>query len=528
LWVIGVLLVGWSAVALAQSPATAAAHAGAADSQEHGTLVIWWVTRATADERKQVALEKMVGAGLPRLPLDQRAPSELGQNAASFGQNAGSYGQTASSLGTNAGDTGQTAGAYGKPSSDIGTNAGDAGQPAGGYGQSAGSFGQAASTFGVAASDSDKATPARGATPFKLTPAQQAFAARIQAAFPKLEVHVSPVLDVQLSDKLAAARATASAPDVLIADRSLPVEWSRLAQTAGVAPLGTPRPIAQEFSDQPKPPAQTTDAAILLRAPHPAAARAFVVWLREGGRFGPVQLTAETRPPAEVAIHAAMGVLNGALPGDADPDLANFSPVVARLMAIAPLAVQDTSAVTPAQVEVLGIAANARFAVVELRATLASATSFGAAYPLVVLRRQAGGRWKVLQFTVNLAPEAMEHAYNELAPFAHGAVDGEVGAVSAMLPLSGEMRAGTPELGWQNGNGGRLLVVEWQQGYGEDTSRQWSDSNLYFVADAGTRMQTRVTAQFAQQSGVYRWRVWTLGAGGALRLSGWSEFHVLR
>lgn len=79
-----------------------------------------------------------------------------------------------------------------------------------------------------------------------------------------------------------------------------------------------------------------------------------------------------------------------------------------------------------------------------------------------------------------------------------------------------------PELWWDNGGGAGLQVVEWQRSRGG-----WLDAHLYLAPDHNPKLQTRVTAQFANSQGRYRWRVWSVGAEGEMKISPWRTLNIL-
>jgi hypothetical protein len=245
-------------------------------SDARGTVLVWWVEASTQAQRDQIVLEHIVPS-VPRIPLDQRSASELGQNASTFGQNAGGYGQNAGSYGTNASDFGQNASTAGRPASEVGHAASDTGQTAGSYGQTAGSFGQTASTFGVAASDTDKLPKPHGPEPVTLTTAQQKLGERLRLGMPGMNVQVVPVLDLVLAEKLAAAERTASYPDLVVGGESSMLGQSGASQVS-LASL----PLAAKSTHGEVPASAAVQQSLMLmrRAPHPAQARALVAWMQ--------------------------------------------------------------------------------------------------------------------------------------------------------------------------------------------------------------------------------------------------------
>jgi hypothetical protein len=77
---------------------------------------------------------------------------------------------------------------------------------------------------------------------------------------------------------------------------------------------------------------------------------------------------------------------------------------------------------------------------------------------------------------------------------------------------------------WDNRGGAGLQVVEWQRGEGG----AWSDGRLYLVEDRNPTLRTQVLAEFANANGRYRWRVWSVGARGALEISPWRTFRLIQ
>jgi hypothetical protein len=171
------------------------------------------------------------------------------------------------------------------------------------------------------------------------------------------------------------------------------------------------------------------------------------------------------------------------------------------------------------RVDVLSVRINGALATVALRVVVSSDREFGMTHPLMVLRKADDGRWRVLQVSLNLplpeqAAESLELMLSDPA-----SAERKTGVVGIKLaaPADGETRAPQPELWWDNGGGAGLQVVEWQRGLG---------TRLFLVPDRAARLQTRVTAAFAKQPGTYRWRVWSVGAGGAMKISPWSTMKI--
>lgn len=330
------------------------------------------------------------------------------------------------------------------------------------------------------------------------------------------------VFSDELSDELSKTQGTEKYPDAIVG-WPLPMQWRSAASRVGVAMLGTRGVVAEEenapvFINY----VNSPDAAILLDAPHPEAARAFIGWLTElRGRLQFVRrrTTGDITAPVDTAIRAVGDLLNGGSGGERDPDEADFSGVVARtlLFGNVPDLVFST--------DVLFADANEHLAVVALRVIANSNRAFGIVHPLVVLRRTQDGQWKVLQITSNLALDLQERAVGWIDPYTSPTkqhTSKPIAGISQAAPLDGDIRQPRPELWWDNSGDGSLLIVEWQRSVGS----KWTDSKMFFVGDSAPRVQTRVRAEFADIPGAYHWRVWTVGAGGALTISPWRTLNI--
>jgi hypothetical protein len=155
-----------------------------------------------------------------------------------------------------------------------------------------------------------------------------------------------------------------------------------------------------------------------------------------------------------------------------------------------------------------------------------SKSAFGVAHAVVVLRMDETGNWRVLQLTPNLALQQQQVATEILSGFAAKVSREQVAqVVSASLaaPVDGDDRSPMPEFWWDNMSNGTLEIVEWQQSAG----RSWTGSNMYFVPEDGGHLRTRTTGRFAFAAGLYRWRVWSLGKGGAVAISSWRSVNIL-
>jgi hypothetical protein len=168
---------------------------------------------------------------------------------------------------------------------------------------------------------------------------------------------------------------------------------------------------------------------------------------------------------------------------------------------------------------------NGRLAAVSLRVVAASDKVFGLAHPLVVLRLGSDGQWKVLHVSLNLPAideEKARRALMNTAPPADAEIRDGVKGVKLASPGEGETRPPMPRLVWDNGGGAGLQVVEWQRSAGDG----WSDARLFLVGDQAARLQIDVTAEFAIFQARYRWRVWSVGAGGLMKISPWRTLNI--
>lgn len=496
----------------------------------------------------------------PAQPNADQVRATLHQSTAGdLGRTAGSVGQTAGSFGRSAGDLGHPASLEGQPAGSVGQSAGSFGQTAGSLGQAAGSYGVSAGDLGMAPASASPTTPEFLAV--KLASPWEHMASQLHADFSALKAEVVPVSAADLLPRLIAAERAHALPDVLLSDpgvlglRSLGPVRETMAdgpaldaalRQGTMAPLGNALAFPQGSSGY-TPPAPP-EAVPLARAPDPAEAGAFLVWLRDGmrahwesdwaergrsGGKGP-EHAEEAATAAGVAAATVEALLEGAGVSAADPAMAVLQPAAAQRSALHPTVPAALEGLA-VQVDVLRAAANQRFAVVMLRAIAASSTAFGVVHSLVVLRRDTanantpGGPWRVLQITPDLPPELLVEAFRVLSPSTYGAAShygaasqrvSEPAGVTLASPVDGDVRSAVPELWWDNGGGDDLLLVEWQ-GNGE------GGSHLFLVPDHGNRLQTRVSALFAW-SGTYRWRVWALGPGDTIKLTGWRQFSVVR
>jgi hypothetical protein len=446
----------------------------------------------------------------------QDAPAPGPDGSGYHEQTSGSFGQAASNTGTNASDHGQTAGSFGQNASNVGTNASN-------HGQTAGSFGQAAGSFGVGATPSGQPANNPG-NPAASAPSmvQMYLAAALRKAFPALQVRYVDVASDELKDRLSAATGSSIYPDVLVG--ALPDSWSSDLRSRFVLLTIQPASVYNDGLSDGRP----RDAAISItnRAPHREAARAMALWAGElgSGCDGCLQVDAARTPYGSIALTAVGQLLRGLPVGNlADPEMAAFPPLLGRSML---LTSANTSADdSAAHLQIVKATCNGSLAVVSLRVVAASDKVFGLAHPLVVLRKMSDGQWKVLHVSLNLPAADQEMARVSLmATRPVSAAEARAGVLGVKLatPIEGDTRPPMPELSWDNGGGAGLQVVEWQTA----VNGGWSDPRLFLVNDHGTRLKTQVTAAFAIHQTRYRWRVWSVGAGGEMTISPWRTLNI--
>ena len=519
-----------------------------------GTLIVWFVSVPV--QTPQTGIEA-VAALHNATPLDyqEQTAASLGQSASTYGQDAGSYGVDADSRSIStpsiapdknattetpngmgyrqqaASTFGQNAGGYGTASSNVGQPSSTLGQNAGGYGQSAGSYGTAASNIGTASSNfgAGNSVPAQGGAsapvqqPVSSPEAEQA-RSRLREAFPDLQMKFVVVDADQLKQGLTSAQGTAEFPDVLLG--TLPASWwNGMDSEFGLAML---RPAAFYPNGVMDSAPGMEEIAILAHAQHMQAARALALWMSEpeSGCPGCVQagLTGRSMAAAAIAKGAVERLVNGQPLGEvSDPEMATESSEGVRRM----LATMGSTRVEGdgVRVQVEDASVNGSLAAVALRVVVSSAGVFGVAHPLVVLRAGKDGRWKVLQMSLNL-PQAEQTSERETlmvtSPPSAAEQRAGVKGVSLATPQDGQTLTQMPELVWDNHGGAGLQVVEWQRGEGGS----WSDARLYLVQDTNARLQTHVQAEFADKNGRYRWRVWSVGAEGDVKISAWRTFRL--
>jgi hypothetical protein len=515
---------------------------------EHGRLTVWVVR--PANERPPESEVPVYRSTQPG--FHESTTSALGQNAGSFGQNAGSYGVDASSTTISApssptavnarapgdttaagsGYTEQSAGSYGQNAGGFGSNAGGYGQTTGSLGEDESSLGQTAGSYGRTLTGFGDSLNTLGqpkktvAPPFRIatrSASSNAFEQELHGAFPDLKVVYSDIYASQLAATLSAAAGSASYPDVLIGPLT-GAGWQKVEGRYGAAVVRRADFVPDGLSSGDGVPEFT----VVAGAPHADAARAFALWAGEivggcvqcGVRSTAGAMSAEENKAAAVAISAMNALLQGEGPGSAaDPAMATWS----AALGMSVLKTDGGKSATGVRVAVVRSSVDGALAAVSLR--VVAGAMYGAAHPLVVLRRTAGA-WRVLQVSLNLPPLEAERARvaltRETTPASTTEQKGGVLGVTLRSPDNGSSLEAQPALSWDNKGGAGLEVIEWQACEGSACG----DSHLYFVPDQNQRLRTGTTAEFARADERYRWRVWSVGAAGATKLSPWRTFRV--
>jgi hypothetical protein len=496
-----------------------------------GPLVVWLVWPGTAEDRARIYVR--THTAVVRLPtaVVEQTTGEFGQPSSNVGQTSGTYGQASGGFGQASSNVGQTAGNYGTAASNVGRSAGDHGQTAGSYGQTAGSFGQPSSSFGDGLS-----APLVGATSTGNTTIRERervrFLQTVTTAFPDLQIRFVEVVADELKERLVAAEHSRDFPD-LVVGTTLPDWWD--GSGFGLSMLGGSSFLDAGAEIRFRPEWRPEKVVILAQAPHIERARALVVWLSNELWCGScLQITGGDAAvdAGKVAVSALGTVLQGdGLGAQGDPEIAQFSAEMARGLALMPTssaALDDLKY----RIDVLSGRANDRLAVVTLRAIASSPQAFGVLRAKVALRKNDKGQWKVLQISPNVSDQAVgwlgpedspSKGWELLATYTDGASADKVTGISQAAPVDGDNRSPQPDLWWDDGSGAAALAVEWQIKLGA-----WTDSRMVIFPDRNPRLQTRVTARFARMSGQYRWRVWSVGRGGAVHLSPWRTLNITR
>lgn len=511
-----------------------------------GPVTVWVVTPGNDAERgrAEFLLAQKRAAKYARPPgYTEATAGSFGKSASDAGQNAGSYGQTASTLGKNASDAGTNAGNYGKSTTDPSISVADSTQ-ASNYGQTAGSFGQPSSTFGQRINGEPVGpTPSNGRQYVIHNTERERLASRIASSLridlqaPE-SVRVISVASEELALRMQEVDGTANYPDVLLSSAAHPLGANSGAEITmlgwpGLLDGGDAAPALEQGHTGP-PDWNFMWPTILAKAPHPARARAFVVWAREvaqcpscGGSDRP-----ELAVPGGIAQGAVASVLaGGGLGPSADPTAAKFSAALAQKLALRGDPNSDVGGLEyRVEMDARRSVLFDRLALIAVRTIASGDRAFGVTHSLVVLRKNDAGQWKVLQVSANQGwgrRSGDGTAWTVVKSGATGETNTGVPAgVRLAAPVDGDVRPVTPQLWWDNLGGAALQVVEWQLQTADDTP--WTDTRLMLVPDHDFRVQTQATATFAVSPGTYRWRVWSVARGGAVKLSEWRTLQIIR
>ncbi|HEY4359154.1 MAG TPA: hypothetical protein VGN16_25630 [Acidobacteriaceae bacterium] len=470
-----------------------------------------------------------------------RTASAAGNVSSDTGTTAGSFGEASSNAGQTAGSYGQTAGAFGQPSSTYGQTAGSYGTPSGDIPAGPGSTSEAAGNYNRAPSRAiawpGLTNPALAHAPVNRALLRDPLLAQvpgIRADLGSARINFIDIDPSELVKQLASTEGTPDFPDVLVGN-PLPQEWSSsgVADRYGIAMLGTSG-IAEPGESSLLEPNSVLETAILRRGANRLAAEAFVIWVRDP--WLGVESSHPYRNPSmteaiDLASSTAASILaKGQVGGAADEALAKFTPPRAMLHSLQP-PLNAYSYGASVRTDVVDAEANDRLAVVALRCIVTSPAGFGVAHPLVVMRRGQDKHWKVLQISPDLTPQLLDATFDALEPFATPVKPGqvtEVGGITQAAPADGDNRPTFPDLWWDNGGGAGLLVLEWQEKdrtYGR--SDEWRPSHMDMLPDNDQRLKIRVPATFASQIQTYRWRVWSVGLGGVMKISPWRTLNIV-
>ncbi|MGC9199525.1 MAG: hypothetical protein ACP5E5_11415 [Acidobacteriaceae bacterium] len=540
------------------------------DALRHGPLVVWYVTASAHTQEMAIQAVAALNNFTP-LNYTEHSADNFGQSVSSFGESATNFGvnsdsrsisvpsipadkdattatpngigyqeESSTNFGQSASNYGSSAGSYGMESGSYGETSGSFGQTAGSYGTEANNFGQDSTNFAESQGQAAPNSGVSGSLQLTTTPAEEKIRQSLRQAYPNLQMHFYAVPPGQLQALLSSAQGTKDYPDVLVG--TLPAAWwAGMDSEFGITTLRPAVFYPNGVMDQPL---SAQEVAILADAPHMESARAFALWMSEPFSDCPGCVEKSFSGPVTAAVAVARKAIQRLVDGEplgslADPELAtNSSKGQRRLLAT----IGDASdAYGGLEIQVEQASAHGSLAAVALRVLVSTPGVFGVLHPLVVLRQAhssspAGslsgsmngekprhGPWKVLQLTLDLPQYEQTQETQTLmvsdpptANEQHGGVKG----VSLLSPTDGQEVIQMPQLLWENRGGAGLEVVEWQRGEGQG----WSESRLYFVEDQNPTLRTQVMARFADGYGRYRWRVWSVGAHGQVKISRWSDF----
>jgi hypothetical protein len=256
-----------------------------------------------------------------------------------------------------------------------------------------------------------------------------------------------------------------------------------------------------------------------------AKAQAFVRWLSRAPGWQPSAHSASmSREAVEAvqkisitALHATVSGNQAALEALLDKDAAR-----SRRMPADPSArVSD--------VQPIFTFGNARIAFVMLSVLASGDTFYGVRHMIFILRNQGAG-WRILQMN----PDAQMPARpDDVNPPLLRAFDSGIGSNRAEPPpppailVDPPDRAvlprfpDRPDITWRSeAPAGASFVVESQfTNPGDEVN--WSASNLVFAQASRVEQPFRERAPFGVGQQPHRWRIWTLGASGAISVSSW-------
>ncbi len=517
------IVVAGFAIALCFAPAVAQEGGSDSAGQHPEPLTIWIVRPATAADRAVRQTQKDLE---DIKQYREAAAGNFGKPASETGQTAGSYGKPSSEEGKPASEVGQTAGSYGQTSGSLPSDV--TSQTAGSYGQTAGSFGQSASSYTGAPT-----VTAASAFPQDGKQARLAdFLGRFREGREGLDrqIRVVEIAGLELRDRLAAAEGKETFPDVLVSDH-MPEWWQPVMSQMSVRRMAD-LPQVQAFADEALPARRSAstkpyaNAYGLVQATHPEATREFLEWWFAGARFHPSagpQPDQSSRVQAVAREAVATLLAGGAIDGMADPVMARFnaSLTVGEMLG---LPEDRAPADLKTDVAIVNTQANSRFAVVQLHAVCLSRSIYGELFPLVLLRANSHGDWRVLQITLRMSSLDAGLARRLLEPYARKSVEVPVAAPVPASPADGDRRQpGTGlRLAWDTAAEDGLVLVEWQLGSGPRAVA----SSIMLVSNAEGRAHAEATAPFANSSGQVRWRVWALGHGGVVEIGEWRTVEM--
>jgi hypothetical protein len=543
------LLVGVCAAGVCMAGAQESVSPDLAGALKQGHLTVWIVVK------EQPHLPKEAGVPVYNTP----SPGYHEQTTAGFGQNSNTYGHDASDYGVPAGSStisaptsptapqqngpaaaaanapagsgykeeaesnlGQPSGSYGQSEGNYGESVGKLGQSESSLGTNAGNYGQSVGKFGntmdtIAEAGTNMAKRGQG---LQSNPLEDKVRGMLAEAFPDLSLRFVVIPAEDLAEDLRVAHGTERYPDVLMGVVPKGGVFGRaslaMLQQVGTADDG----VTDEAIEAP-------EFVVMEGAPHLKTARAFADWVSEDGENcrGCIadDLTKEENAAAHVSVVAVQRMLRGEGLGDvADVDMAPFPRSLGRTVLVTE---DDRPAnMSGAEVEVVKASVNGKLAAVTLRVVPSSRGVLGVAHSLVILRLDKNDAWRVLHIALNMPAVEAENERSALMEQCTERICGtkSVTAVAIAYPADGAQVQTMPQLWWDNGGGSGMEVVEWEVG----RQGEWTDARLYLMPDRGAKLRTEVVASFADHAERYRWRVWSIGEGGVVKMTAWHTFRV--